>query len=132
MKISDIVSDLPNVKLFEFQRTTNAFNFVFRKEIGAKEAIIVKMPPVSANKRGINDIGWIGCAVPDENGNVPDEAENPIIRIYGTLAENLRDGESLIQEIQENDEVNKTVSAIIVSNISETNACIIEMRAIFN
>lgn len=132
MKISDIVSDLPNVKLFEFQRTTNAFNFVFRKEIGAKEAIIVKMPPVSANKRGINDIGWIGCAVPDENGNVPDEAENPIIRIYGTLAENLRDGESLIQEIQENDEVNKTVSAIIVRNTSETNACIIEMRAIFN
>jgi hypothetical protein len=132
MKISDIVSDLPNVKLFEFQRTTNAFNFVFRKEIGAKEAIIVKMPPVSANKRGINDIGWIGCAVPDENGNVPDEAENPIIRIYGTLAENLRDGESLIQEIQENDEVNKTVSAIIVRNLSETHACTIEMRAIFN
>lgn len=124
MKISDIVSDLPNVKLFEFQRTTNAFNFVFRKEIGAKEAIIVKMPPVSANKRGINDIGWISDAETDEEGN-------PKIRLYGTLAENLRDGESLIQEIQENDEVNKTVSAIIVKNLGEK-ACTVEMRAIFN
>ncbi len=123
MKISDVVSDLRNIKLLEFQRTTNAFNFVFRKDLGDNEVIIVKMPPVSANKRGINDIGWLTDAEPDEEGN-------PKIRLYGTLAENPRDGSALCQEIQENDEVNKTVSAIIVKNLGK--ACRIEMRAIFN
>lgn len=123
MKISEIVNNLSTIKLLEFQRTTNAFNFVFRKDLKANEVIIVKMPPVSANKRGINDIGWISDAEPDENGQ-------PLIRLYGTLAENLRDGESLIQEIGANDEVNKTTSAIIVRNLGD--ACRIEMRAIFN
>ena len=127
MKISDIVSDLSNIKLLEFQRTTNAFNFVFRKDLAANETIIVKMPPVSANKRGINDIGWISDAEveTDEQGNT-----NPKIRLYGTLAENPRDGESLVQEIRVNDEVNKTTSAIIIKNLG--GKCRIEMRAIFN
>lgn len=123
MNISNVVSDLSNIELLEFQRTTNAFNFVFRKDLGDNEVIIVKMPPVSANKRGINDIGWLTDAEPDEDGN-------PKIRLYGTLAENPRDGSALCQEIQENDEVNKTVSAIIVKNLGK--ACRIEMRAIFN
>lgn len=124
MKISEIVTDLPNVELLEFQRTTNAFNFVFRYDLKEKETIIVKMPPVSANKRGINDIGWL-CDQEelDDNGK-------PKIRLYGTLAENPRDGESLVQEIHENYEINKTVSAIIVRNLG--GACRIEMRAIFN
>jgi hypothetical protein len=102
---------------------------VFRQEIGANETIIVRMPPVSANKRGINDIGWISDAGLDES--IPEHPQ-PKIRLYGTLAENLRDGKSLVQEIRENDEVNKTVSAIIIRNTSDTNACTIEMRAIFN
>lgn len=127
MKISDIVSNLSNIKLLEFQRTTNAFNFVFRKDLAENETIIVKMPPVSANKRGINDIGWISDAEveTDEQGNT-----NPKIRLYGTLAENPRDGDSLCQEIRVNDEVNKTTSAIIVKNTGKP--CRIEMRAIFN
>jgi hypothetical protein len=127
MKISDIISDLSNIKLLDFQRTTNAFNFVYRKDLAENETIIVKMPAVSANKRGINDIGWISDAEVevDEDGNY-----NPKIRLYGTLAENPRDGEALVQEIRVNDEVNKTTSAIIVKNTG--GACRIEMRAIFN
>ena len=124
MKISDIIKDLQSIKLLEFQRTTNAFNFVFRKDLKENETIIVKMPPVSANKRGINDIGWI-C-----DQSELDEHGNPKIRLYGTLAENPRDGEALVQEIRVNDEVNKTTSAIIVKNLGR--ACRIEMRAIFN
>ena len=85
------------------------------------------MPPVSANKRGINDIGWLSDAEVeiDENGN-----EIPKLRLYGTLAKNPRDGESLCQEIRVNDEVNKTVSALIIVNSGK--ACRIEIRAIFN
>jgi hypothetical protein len=127
MKISDLISNLSTIKIYEFQNTTNAFNFVFRKDLEENEAIIIRMPPVSANKRGINDIGWISDAEVgiDKNGN-PD----PKIRLYGTLTPNLRDGESLVQEIRVNDEVNKTTSAIIVKNLGK--ACRIEMRAIFN
>jgi hypothetical protein len=73
------------------------------------------MPVVSANKRGINDIGWIS------NGN---------ITLYGTLAKDARSEKALWQEIRENDEVNKVTSALKIVNNGD--ACRIEMRAIFN
>ncbi len=129
MKISDIVSDLSKVKVQGFKRTSsNGFNFVFRGEVKPNDVIIVKMPPVSANKRGINDIGWISDAELDTSNP---EQPQPKIRLYGTLAENPRDGEALIQEIGANDEVNKTTSAVIVKNTGEK-TCRIEMRAILN
>ena len=129
MKISDIVNNLSNIKLFEFKKTSsNAFCYVFRQDIEPGEVIIVKMPPVSANKRGINDIGWISDA---ELDTTDPEQPQPKIRLYGTLAENPRDGEALIQEIGANDEVNKTTSAVIVKNVGEK-TCRIEMRAILN
>lgn len=115
MKISDIVNNLSSIKMLEFDRTTNAFNFVFEKDLKSNETIIVKMPQVSANKRGINDIGWLS------DGNV---------KLYGTLAKNPRNPNALCQEIREYDEVNKVTSAIIVVNKGD--ACRIEMRAIFN
>lgn len=132
MKIADLfenIKDLSKVKVLSFKRTSsNGFNFVFRQDIQAGEIIIVKMPPVSANKRGINDIGWISDAELDTSDP---ENPQPKIRLYGTLAESPRDAEALIQEIGANDEVNKTTSAVIVKNTGEK-ACRIEMRAILN
>jgi hypothetical protein len=103
------------MQLLEFDRTTNAFNFVFEKDLKANETVIVKMPPVSANKRGINDIGWLS------DGNVT---------LYGTLARNPKSDKALWQEIRVNDEVNKVTSALKIVNNGD--ACRIEMRAIFN
>ena len=127
MKLSEIVKDLSNIKLLEFERTTNAFNFVFEKDLKAGETIIVKMPPVSANKRGINDIGWLSdCDVDiDKDGN-----EIPKLKLYGTINKNPKNPNALCQEIRVNDEVNKVTSALIVVN--NGGACKIEMRAIFN
>ena len=126
--ISDCIpeNDLQTTKLYEFNRTTNAFNCVFEKQVGEGEAFIVKLPPVSANKRGINDIGWISdCDVEtDAEGN-----QIPKLKLYGTLAENPRNPNALIQEIRVNDEINKVTSAIIVVNTGT--ACKLEMRAIF-
>jgi hypothetical protein len=128
--ISDCIpeNDLQTTKLYEFNRTTNAFNFVFEKQVGAGEAFIVKLPPVSANKRGINDIGWISdCQTEkDADGN-----EIPMLKLYGTLTENPRNPNALIQEIRVNDEINKVTSAIIVVNDDKENGCRLEMRAIF-
>lgn len=132
MKISELFPenyDLSRVKLLEFKKTnSNAFCYVFRQDIVPGEVIIVKMPPVSANKRGINDIGWISDAELDKTNP---EQPTPKIILYGTLAENPRDGEALIQEIGANDEVNKTTSAILVKNTG-VKQCRIEMRAILN
>lgn len=99
----------------EFKRTTNGFNFVFESEINEGETIIVKMPPVSSNKRGINDIGW-QC-----DGNVT---------LYGTLSGKPESMTALWQEIEDNDEINKTVSAIKIVN--NGGACNIIIRAILN
>lgn len=103
------------MQLLEFERTTNAFNFVFEKDLTANETIIVKMPMVSANKRGINDIGWLS------DGDVT---------LYGTLARNPKSEKALWQEIRVNDEINKVTSAIKIVNNGGT--CRIEMRAILN
>lgn len=103
------------MKLLEFDRTgTNGFNFVFEKDLEANEEVIVKMPPVSANKRGINDIGWL-C-----NGDV---------KMYGTLSKDPTSDKALWQEIRVNDEINKTVAFLKIKN--NGGACRIEMRAIF-
>ena len=103
------------MKLYEFDRTTNAFNFVFEKDLEAKETVIVKMPAVSANKRGVNDIGWMS------DGDVT---------LFGTLARNVKGEKALWQEIREFDEINKVTSAIKIVN--NGGPCRIEMRAIFN
>ena len=42
----------------EFERMTTGFDYVYEDTVGAGEAIYLKMPVVSANKRGVNDIGW--------------------------------------------------------------------------
>ena len=104
------------MQILEFERTTNAFNFVFERNLKAGEEVIVKMPVVSANKRGINDIGWI-C-----NGDVT---------IKGTLAKNPKNPEALWQEIRDFDEINKVTSALKIKNNGDTD-CRIEIRAIFN
>ena len=104
------------MQLYEFDRTgTTGFNFVFEKDLAANETIIVKMPAISANKRGINDIGWLS------NGDVT---------LYGTLAKNPKSDKALWQEIRVNDEVNKVTAAIKIVN--NGGACRIEMRAILN
>lgn len=101
--------------MLEFKRTTNAFNFIFEKKLGANETIIVKMPSVSPNKRGINDIGW------QSNGD---------ISIYGTLSSKPESNSALWQQIKDGDEINKTVSAVKVTNGSAE--CNVVIRAILN
>lgn len=96
-----------------FKNESNAFNFVYEKELAADETVILKMPVVSPNKRGVNDIGW------QADGDVT---------IYGTLSSKPESDTALWQEIKENDTVNKTVSAIKVVNGGA--ACNVAIRVI--
>lgn len=106
---------MENIKIYEFKKTTTGFSFVFEKDLDAHETVIVKMPRISANKRGVNDIGWMS------DGNVT---------LYGTFAENPKSPKALWQEIREHDEVNKTTAAVKIENNGD--ACRIEMRAVLN
>lgn len=116
MKISEIVPNLSSIELLEFERFSGSgFIYGFEKDLEANEIVIVKLPMVSANKRGINDIGWLS------DGNVT---------LYGSLAKDPTNDKALCQEIRVNDEVNKVTSALIIKNNGD--ACRIEIRAIFN
>ncbi len=100
----------------DFDRTTNAFNYLFEDTIEAGETVFLKMPVVSANKRGINDIGW--------------QCDGDNVEIYGTLAHHPETTE-FWSDIKENYLVNKTVSALkIVNNGGEP--CRIIIRVILN
>ena len=99
----------------EFKRTTNGFNFVYEDELEANGTVILKMPPVSPNKRGINDIGW------QSDGD---------ISLFGTLSSEPESDNALWQEIKDGEEVNKTVYALKVVNNGA--ACKVAIRAILN
>ena len=99
----------------EFKRTTNGFNFVYEDELEANGTVILKMPPVSPNKRGINDIGW------QSDGD---------ISLVGTLSSEPESEDALWQEIKDGEEVNKTVYALKVVNNGA--ACKVAIRAILN
>ena len=99
-----------------FKRSSNdGFNYVYEKELAPNEVVLLKMPSVSANKRGFNDIGWQSSEAVD---------------LYGTLSERFYEDSAIWQKIEPYDEVNKTISALKIVNGS--NKCTIVIRALLN
>lgn len=94
----------------------NGFSYFINAAIPPGETKYVKMPSVTPNKRGINDIGF-AC----EDG----------ITLYATLSEKPASNDTIWQEIQPFDEVNKTVAYIKIQNSSE-NSALVNMRVILN
>ena len=81
--------------------TKNGFSYTFEKVLEPFEEVIVEMPPVSPNKRSVNDIGW------QSNGEVV---------LYGTLSARPDKEDTIWEPIVGRDEINKTVSALKVVN----------------
>ena len=104
------------MKLLEFKRTINGFNYVFEKEIAAGETTMLKMPVVTSNKRGINDIGF---------------AVDEGVILYATISSKPYDDSAIWQEIQPFDEVNKTTSYIKIENTSSESKRV-NIRVILN
>lgn len=103
--------------MLEFKRLLNGFNYIFEKVLVPDEEVVVKMPVVSANKRGINDIGW--------------QTDGDNVVLYGTLSRRPKDANALWQEIEAYNDVNKTVSALKIINKGDKE-CQIIIRAILN
>ena len=99
-----------------FKNTSNAFNYCFEGTVMPGEKQILKMPPVSANKRGINDIGF-AC----EEG----------IILYATISAKAEGKDTIWQKINSFDEINKTTSYIMIENTSDK-AQRVNIRVIMN
>ena len=94
----------------------HGFSYYLDAVIPAGETKYIKMPVVTPNKRGVNDIGFAY-----DNG----------ITLFATLSEKpLSDG-AIWQEIQPFDEINKTVACIKIQN-SGTKSARVNIRAILN
>lgn len=102
--------------MLTFKNTTNGFNYVFEQDIEPNKTEILKMPIVTPNKRGINDIGF---AVEDG------------IVLYATISAEPLGDTAIWQEIQEFDEINKTTSFIKIVNTSDEKRRV-NIRAILN
>lgn len=100
---------------FERAVNTNAFNYVYERELKPYETVLLKMPSVSANKRGFNDVGW------QASGSVD---------LYGTLETKPDIDYGMWQKIEPYDEVNKTIAFLKIVNGAEE--CSIVIRAILN
>lgn len=104
------------IMVYDFERTTNAFNYIFYKEIPAHSTIFLKIPVVSANKRGVNDIGW--------------QCDGNDVELYATIAPNPSQT-TLWSVVKENYVVNKTISALKFEN-NDNNPCTLCVRVIMN
>ena len=102
--------------MLTFKNTTNGFNYVFEQDIEPNKTEMLKMPIVTPNKRGINDIGF---AVEDG------------IVLYATISAEPLGDTAIWQEIQEFDEINKTTSFIKIVNTSAEKKRV-NIRAILN
>ena len=105
------------MKIEYFRNTTHhAFGYTYERELAAKEEVILKMPPITPNKRGINDIGF---------------AYEGDVVLSGTLSAEPLSDDAVWQIIQPFDEITKPVSYIKNTNQGDT-AAKINIRAILN
>ena len=102
--------------MLTFKNTSNGFNYVFEQDIEPYGVEFLKMPVVTPNKRGINDIGF---AVEDG------------IVLYATISEEPLGDIAIWQEIQVFDEINKTTSFIKIVNTTDAKRRV-NIRAILN
>lgn len=93
----------------KFTKMPNGFSYVFEKTLAPYEEVIVKLPSVSSNKRGINDIGWVS------KGDAT---------LWGTLSSSPKTT-NMWQQILDRDDINKTVTALKVKNGGAENTVII-------
>lgn len=105
------------LKRCKWQKSTNGFDYYFEKELAPGEEILLKMPAISPNKRGVNDIGW------QVNGD---------IELWATLSYKPESASAIWTKIENYDEVNKTVSYIKIINNDEHNSGRVAIKALLN
>ena len=84
------------------------FNYKAEGDVKAGEEIILTFPKVTANRRGVNAIGW----------QIDGDA-----KLYATLSNTPERPETIWQEIRDDEDINKTASAIKVVGVASSSNC---------
>jgi len=103
------------VDQYELKKSNTGFEYFYEAVLQPKEILRVQRPPVSANRRGINDIGY---------------AYTGDVKVSATLTGLPDDENAVWQDIQPFDEINKTVSWIKFENLSETESAVVNLKFI--
>ena len=103
------------MEVYNMTEKQGGFNYVFEYDLSAGEEIMVIMPPITSNKRGVNDIAW------QSDGD---------ITLYGTLSANPTLDEALWQEIGTEYDINKCTRALKI--IGGVSSCKVIIRALMN
>ena len=103
------------MKVCQFRERNGGFNYVFEYDLDAYEEIVLIMPRISANKRGVNDIAW------QSDGD---------ITIWGTLSPEPLSSKALWQEIGEHYDINKCTYALKIK--AGNGPCSVTVRALMN
>lgn len=106
---------MKTITQYEFKKGNTGFEYFYDAEIAPGEVLRVQRPPVTANRRGINDIGY------SYTGDV---------KVSATIAAVPDDENAVWQTIQPFDEINKTVSWIKFENLSEAESAVINIKFI--
>lgn len=91
--------------MIKLGRKNTAYDYSADIELEAGVTEIIEIPRVSINKKGVIDIGW--------------QSDDGII-LYGTLSENFNSPDTLWDEMNDGEEVNRTVRYIKAVNTAET------------
>lgn len=91
--------------MIKLERKNTAYDYSKDIELNAGATEYIEVPRVSINKKGVIDIGW--------------QSDDGII-LYGTLSENFNADDTLWDEMNDGEEVNRTVRYIKAVNTAET------------
>ena len=112
------MNDTPKFK--KFKPDLHGFNYYYEGTVEGGDTVILEIPAVTANKRSVNDIGWMYWC---ENDTDADK-----IVVSGTLSER-PDTTDMWQKLVAGEDANKTMSGIKIENNS-ANPCKVCVRVI--
>lgn len=90
--------------MLNLSRKNTAYDYTADIELEAGATEYIEIPRVSANKKGVNDIGW--------------QSDDDIV-LYGTISSNYASTDTLWNEIRDGEEVNRTIRYIKAVNTGE-------------
>ena len=91
--------------MIKLERKNTAYDYSANIELKAGATEFIEIPRVSINKKGVIDIGW-----QSDDG----------ITLYGTLSEDYTSPDTIWDEMNDGEEVNRTIRYIKAVNTTQT------------
>ena len=97
----------------KFIHTDNTgFNYHWQGDVDGGDTVLLRFPPVTANKRGVNDIAW----------QIEGEA-----KLFATASPDPLGEDAIWQEIHDYEDINKCASAVKVEGSGGVSRAIVRI-----